>query len=92
MNPIPGEIIISNLSKLEESEEAVKIIKDLINKYPREAIYYDTYGEILMWSNQFEEAIEKLKRAIELLDNNEALEYGEDLRHETHIKMGKCYF
>ncbi len=45
-----------------------------------------------MWSNHFEAAIEKFKKALDLLDKNEALEYGEGFRHERYIKIAQCYF
>jgi len=79
------------LAKLKNSKEAVKLIKNLIEGDPENPLYYDTYGEILMWSKQFTTAIEKYLKAIELLEGGVNIDPEENFSHETYIKMGKCY-
>ena len=44
-----------------------------------------------MWSKEFESAIEKYKKAIELLENKTDIDPEENFINETFIKMGKCY-
>jgi len=79
------------LAKLEKKEEALEIIRSLVEKEPENALYYDTYGEILMWSGDFEGAIKKYKKAIELIVTDTENTSDENFIHETYIKIGKCY-
>lgn len=79
------------LAKLKRKEEAVGIIQELIKNDSENELYYDTYGEILMWSKEFESAIEKYKKAIELLEKKTDIDPDENFSYETFIKMGKCY-
>jgi len=81
----------SILAKLKRKEESKEIIQSLIEKEPDEAYYYDTFGEIYIWSKEFEEALKKFDKAIELLEKDDEIDPEQDFRHETYIKIGKCY-
>ena len=48
---------------------ASEIIKGLIEREPDNRIYHDSYGEILMAFNDYELAINKFQKAIELDSN-----------------------
>ncbi|KKN37344.1 hypothetical protein LCGC14_0764600 [marine sediment metagenome] len=80
------------LAKLKRKEEAVNVIQELIKNDSENELYYDTYGEILMWSKEFENAIEKYEKAIELLESKTDIDPDENFSYETFIKMGKCYY
>ncbi len=69
---------------LNNKEEALKIIKELIEREPDNGIYHDSYGEILMAFNDYELAINKFKRAIELGSKGWYI-------YQTYIKLGICY-
>jgi tetratricopeptide (TPR) repeat protein len=69
---------------LNNKEEALKIIKELIEREPDNGIYHDSYGEILMAFNDYELAINKFKRAIELDSKGWYI-------YQTYIKLGICY-
>jgi len=71
------------LEYLDRKEESLETIKNLVKQAPDNATYYDTYGEILMSFGEFEKAIKKFKKAIEL---------GDDwFFFQTYIKLGICY-
>ena len=69
---------------MDKREESLKIIQDLVEKTPDNAMYHDTYGEILMYFERYEEGIQKFLKAIEL-DSKEWY------IHQTYIKLGICY-
>ncbi|MFW9970941.1 MAG: tetratricopeptide repeat protein [Candidatus Odinarchaeota archaeon] len=72
------------LQYLNRKEESLETIKDLINRVPDNAIYHDTYGEILMFFKEYEKAIEEFLIAIKI---------GKDdwYVYQTNIKLGICY-
>ncbi|MFW9950907.1 MAG: tetratricopeptide repeat protein, partial [Candidatus Thorarchaeota archaeon] len=72
------------LQYLGKKEEAIEILNQLIKADPENAIYHDTFGEILMNFNEFEEAAKKFLKAI-VLDNAGWFIY------QTYIKLGSCY-
>ena len=72
------------LQYLDKREESLNIIQDLVEKTPDNAMYHDTYGEILMYFERYEEGIQKFLKAIEL-DSKEWY------IHQTYIKLGICY-
>ena len=63
---------------------ASEIIKGLIEREPDNRIYHDSYGEILMAFNDYELAINKFQKAIELDSNGWYI-------YQTYIKLGICY-
>ena len=69
---------------LNNKEEALKTIEILIEREPENGIYIDTYGEILMAFSDYELAIEKFQRALELIPDSW-------YSYQTFIKLGICY-
>jgi len=69
---------------LNKKEEALKIIRGLIEREPDNGIYHDSYGEILMAFNDHKIAIGKFQRALELDPNSWYI-------YQTYIKLGICY-
>jgi predicted Zn-dependent protease len=72
------------LQYLGRKQEAIEVLQGLIKKEPKNAIYQDTYGEILLYFEDFEEATKKFLKAI-LLDIDNWFIY------QTYIKLGVCY-
>ncbi len=72
------------LQYLNRKEEALKLIQELVNKAPDNGIYHDTYGELLMYNEDYEQAIEKFLKAIEIVGD-------EWFINQTYIKLGICY-
>ena len=69
---------------LNRKEEALEILLKLIEREPDNGIYYDSYGEILMVFNDYELAIGKFQKALELDPNSWYI-------YQTFIKLGICY-
>ena len=69
---------------MDRKEEALKIIQKLIEIEPDTGIYYDTYGEILMYFEEYEEAAKNFVKAMVLGSNDWYL-------YQTYIKLGICY-
>ena len=72
------------LQYLNRKEDALEIIRNLTNNIPDNGTYHDTYGEILMYYEEYEEAIKKFEKAIEVA----AAEW---YINQTYIKLGICY-
>jgi len=72
------------LQFLDRKEEAIKTIQKLIEHEPDTGIYYDTYGEILMYFEEYEEAAKKFVKAMVLGSRDWYLS-------QTYIKLGICY-
>ncbi len=72
------------LSYLGKNQEALIILRGLIEKEPEKGIYHDTLGEILITLKEYEKAIEEFQRAIEINSD-------EWFIHQTYIKIGICY-
>ena len=72
------------LQFLDRKEESIKIIQKLIKNEPDTGIYYDTYGEILMYFEEYEEAAKKFVKAMVLGSHDWYL-------YQTYIKLGICY-
>ena len=70
------------LAKFEKNEDSIKIIQDLVEREPYDGNLYDTYGEILLIFHEYEEAIVKFQKALELEPNGYS---------ESYIKMAECY-
>ncbi len=69
---------------LDKKEESIKIIQNLVKSEPENGIYQDTYGEILMYFEEYDEAVKRFLKAIVI---------GSDDWHvyQTYIKLGICY-
>ena len=72
------------LQYLNRQEEAVETILSLIEQYPDNSIYHDTYGEMLMSFQDYENAKNEFLKAIEISSD-------EWFTFQTHIKLGICY-
>ncbi|MHA1318649.1 MAG: tetratricopeptide repeat protein, partial [Promethearchaeota archaeon] len=72
------------LQFLDRKEEAIKIIQKLIENEPDTGIYYDTYGEILMYFEEYKEAAKKFVKAMVLGSHDWYI-------YQTYIKLGICY-
>jgi tetratricopeptide (TPR) repeat protein len=72
------------LQFLDRKEEAIAIIQKLIENEPDTGIYYDTYGEILMYFEEYKEAAKKFVKAMVLGGHDWYL-------YQTYIKLGICY-
>jgi tetratricopeptide (TPR) repeat protein len=72
------------LQYLNRKEEAVEIIQNLIELDPDNSIYHDTYGEMLMSFQDYENAKNEFLKAIEISSD-------EWYTFQTHIKLGICY-
>jgi len=69
---------------LNRKEDAIKTIEKLINIQPETSLFYDTYGEILMYYQDYSKAAEQFKFAIEKST------YGW-LIYQTYVKLAICY-
>jgi tetratricopeptide (TPR) repeat protein len=69
---------------LNKREEALNLIKKLIEREPDNGIYHDSYGEILMAFKDYKLAIDKFQSAIELDPESWHI-------YQTYIKLGICY-
>lgn len=72
------------LQFLDRKEEAINIIQKLVENEPDTGIYYDTYGEILMYFEEYEEATKKFVKAMVLGSHDWYI-------YQTYIKLGICY-
>ncbi|MFX0040976.1 MAG: tetratricopeptide repeat protein [Promethearchaeota archaeon] len=71
------------LQYLNKKEESLKLIQQLIELEPNNALYHDTYGEILMFFKDYKQALREFQEVIEI---------GKDswFIYQTFIKMGIC--
>jgi tetratricopeptide (TPR) repeat protein/DNA-binding HxlR family transcriptional regulator len=72
------------LQYLDKRDTVLGIIADLIEREPENGIFHDTYGEILMNFEEYEQAINEFQKAIEL-------ESKEWYINQTYIKLGICF-
>ncbi len=64
--------------------EAFKVIEQVIKYEPEIGLYYDSYGEILMYFEEYDKAVEQFNKALKMS------KFGL-LVNETYIKLGICY-
>jgi tetratricopeptide (TPR) repeat protein/predicted transcriptional regulator len=69
---------------LDKKEESIEIIQNLTKIEPENGIYQDTYGEILMYFEEYDEAVKRFLKAI-------VIEGGEWYIYQTYVKLGICY-
>ena len=72
------------LQYLNRKEETLELIQELVVDVPDNGTYLDTYGEILMYYEEYEGAIEKFLRTIEIARDEWYI-------NQTDIKLGICY-
>jgi len=72
------------LQYLNRKEESLKVIRDLIDLHPDNGIYRDTYGEILMYFQNYEDAVDQFREALKLAENGW-------YAYQTYIKLGISY-
>ncbi len=72
------------LQYLNKKEESLRVIKNLIKRVPENATYHDTYGEILMYFQEYKKAIEEFLMSIEISSKDWYV-------YQTYIKLGICY-
>ena len=65
-------------------EEAIEAIEKAIELDPLDANLYDTYGEVLMKSQNYKAAIVKFTKALEMSPNGW-------FTFHTYLKLSKCY-
>ncbi|MFX1489405.1 MAG: tetratricopeptide repeat protein, partial [Promethearchaeota archaeon] len=65
-------------------EKAIATGEKLISLAPKVGNFYDSYGEMLMMFEEYEDAIEQLKKAL-------TLEPHGWFTFDTYSKMGNCY-
>ncbi len=69
---------------LDNKEEAIETIQKLIKNEPENGIYQETYGEILMYFEEYDEAAKRFLKAI-VIGSDDWYVY------QTYIKLGICY-
>jgi len=72
------------LQYLDKKEKALDTVASLIEREPENGIFHDTYGEILMNFEEYDQAKDEFLKAIEL-DSNEWY------INQSYIKLGICY-
>jgi len=68
----------------ENKQIAIDTIKNLTERSPHEGNFFDSYGEILMITGDYENAIEKYQKAIEVEPNGWFVP-------ASYVGLGKCY-
>ena len=72
------------LQYLNKKEESLNLIRDLTNQYPDNGMYQDTYGEILMYFENYEDAVDQFQKTLKLAEGGWYI-------YQTYIKLGICY-
>lgn len=72
------------LQYLNKKEESIDIIKELVDRFPDNAIYHDTFGEILMYFEDYDMAAKEFQKAIEIDSSDWYIP-------QTYVKLGICY-
>ncbi len=69
---------------LDKKEEAVKIVQKLVKDEPENGVFQDTFGEILMYFEDYDEATKKFLKTIVISKDDWYI-------YQTYIKLGICY-
>ena len=88
-NKHPEDIFILNLLAywylyMNKKDDAINTIEKAIKIEPEQSLFYDSYGEILMYYQDYEKAIEQFNYAIQKST------FGW-LIYQTYIKLAICY-
>ncbi|MFX1574218.1 MAG: tetratricopeptide repeat protein [Promethearchaeota archaeon] len=74
----------NGISDEKNKKKAIEIIKNLTEKVPDEGNYFDSYGEILFITGDYENSINNYKKAIEIDPNGW-------FAPASYLGIGKCY-
>ena len=69
---------------LDKKEDSIKLIQKLTKDEPENGMYQDTYGEILMYFEEYDEATKRFLKAIVIGADDWYI-------YQTYIKLGICY-
>ncbi len=86
-NPKDVELLVYKaywMQYLNKKEESLNIIRSLIQQNPDKSTYHDTYGEILMYFEEYQKAVNQFQKAIDLASDEWYI-------NQTHIKLGISY-
>ena len=72
------------LQYLNRNRESTIMVKNLIDENQNNGIFYDIYGELLMYSEDYQNAKEEFQKAIEI----DPLSW---YTYQSYIKLGVCY-
>ncbi|MFX1567049.1 MAG: hypothetical protein ACFFCV_01630 [Promethearchaeota archaeon] len=72
------------LQYMDQKDESLEIIENLILNSPNNPTYLDTYGEILMYNQNYHEALVQFQKVVELSPEEWYI-------NQTYIKLGICY-
>ncbi|MFX1503192.1 MAG: tetratricopeptide repeat protein [Promethearchaeota archaeon] len=72
------------LQYLNRKEESLEIVQGLLKREPANAIYHDSYGEILMFFKEYNQAIEEFSTTMKL-------GRGQWYLYQTYFKIAICY-
>ena len=72
------------LQYLNRKEESLELIHDIVEFHPDNGMYLDTYGDILMYFEKYEDAVKQFKDSLELSEEDW-------YTPQTYIKLGICY-
>ncbi|MFX0007587.1 MAG: hypothetical protein ACFFA7_15495 [Promethearchaeota archaeon] len=72
------------LHYMDKKEEAIEILQNLTKKVTNNGTYHDTFGEILMYYEEYKDAVNKFQKAIEVAADEWYI-------NQTYIKLGICY-
>ncbi|MFW9781558.1 MAG: tetratricopeptide repeat protein [Candidatus Heimdallarchaeota archaeon] len=72
------------LQYLDKEEDSLKLSEALVEEFPNNGTYHDTYGEILMYFENYEKAVDEFLMAIKLASDDWYI-------HQSYIKLGICY-
>lgn len=72
------------LQYLNRNRESTMMVKNLIDENQNNGIFYDIYGELLMYSEDYQNAKEEFQKAIEI----DPLSW---YTYQSYIKLGVCY-
>ncbi|MFX1480666.1 MAG: hypothetical protein ACFFCI_21460 [Promethearchaeota archaeon] len=72
------------LQYVNQKKESLETIEKLIKNSPNNHTYHDTYGEILMYFQEYQKAVEQFLKSIELDSEQWYI-------NQTYIKLGICY-
>ena len=72
------------MQNLDNKKESIEIIKELIKNEPENGVYIDAYGEILMYFEEYDEAVKWFLKAIVMVSDDWYI-------YQSYIKLGICY-